>query len=191
MQGQHWLYFTQLQRNGTVSFYNTNFTCSAKQASAVSANVATPQQLLVAIQLIGQLQPSSINFVSDMSVPNDWPGVFVTQPLVLLGAAPPAARTVLELFQVYNFLTLDSGILLTVQNILLLNMCGIEFVPNARQLPDVQYLNVPQMWSVNYARSVVLVVVGGACTCTPLLHVCVHTRARACVCVCACGLFAP
>ena len=62
----------------------------------------TAGQLLQGIQLLGQLQPSTIILARDMAVPADtWPkGLLVNQSMVLAGLPPPAQRTLLDLYQV-------------------------------------------------------------------------------------------
>ena len=103
---------TQLQW-GQVQMYNTSLTCTPAAAAAgggrgaagtpppVTLVAETAQQLLRGIQLLGQLQPSTITLAHDMSVPADtWPsGLVVNVSLVLTGLPPPAPRTLLELYQ--------------------------------------------------------------------------------------------
>ena len=62
----------------------------------------TAQQLLVGLQLLGQLQPFTITLAKDMSVPAaSWPnGTLVGYAVVLAGLPPPAPRTILDLYQV-------------------------------------------------------------------------------------------
>ena len=99
---------TQLQW-GPVQIYNTTLTCRA--TTSVGSDVAPPPvtlvaetaaQLLLGIQLLGQLQPSTITLARDMSVPADtWPkGLMVNRSLVLAGLPPPAPRTLLDMYQV-------------------------------------------------------------------------------------------
>ena len=103
---------------GPVQMYNTTLTCEAVAAVTAAGGgtgnapyappppvtlvAETAQQLLRGIQLLGQLQPSTITLARDMSVPADsWPaGLKVTQSLVLAGLPPPALRTVLDMYQV-------------------------------------------------------------------------------------------
>ena len=92
--------------------YNTTLTCRPVASSGSGADVPpppvnlvaeTPAQLLLGIQLLGQLQPSTITLARDMSVPADsWPGsdLLVDKSLVLAGLPPPAPRTLLDLYQV-------------------------------------------------------------------------------------------
>ena len=62
----------------------------------------TAQQLLVGLQLLGQLQPFTITLAKDMSVPAaSWPsGISVSYAVVLAGLPPPAPRIILDLYQV-------------------------------------------------------------------------------------------
>ena len=94
---------------GPVQMYNTTLTCLAVAALSptpppppVTLVAETAQQLLQGIQLLGQLQPSTITLVRDMSVPADcWPaGLKVSKSLVLAGLPPPAPRTLLDMYQV-------------------------------------------------------------------------------------------
>ena len=98
--------------------YNTTLTCSPAAAAAgvvgeaaaatadnnpaVTLIVETAAQLLWGIQLLGQLQPSSITLARDMGVPADtWPkGLLVNRSMVLTGLPPPAPRTLLDLYRV-------------------------------------------------------------------------------------------
>ena len=101
---------------GPVQICNTTLTCRAVAAVAgTSPPLVTPAapppvtlvaetalQLLWGIQILGQLQPSTIILTRDMSVPADtWPkGLLVNQSMVLAGLPPPAQRTLLDLYQV-------------------------------------------------------------------------------------------
>ena len=91
--------------------YNTTLTCRPVASSGSGADVPpppvnlvaeTPAQLLLGIQLLGQLQPFTITLARDMSVPADtWPtGLKVNRSMVLTGLQPPAPRTLLDLYQV-------------------------------------------------------------------------------------------
>ena len=101
------LIITQLQW-GSVLIYNTTLTCSV--SGSATSTVAPPitlvaetsQQLLLGIQLLGQLQPFTIMLARDMGVPVDgWPkGLLVNKSMVLAGLPPPAPRTLLDLYQV-------------------------------------------------------------------------------------------
>ena len=94
---------------GPVRITNTTLTCVAVDSPA-SPPAPTPtlvaetaHQLQWGIQLLGQLQPSTITLARDMSVPADgsWPvRLFVNRSMVLAGLPPPAPRTVLDMFQV-------------------------------------------------------------------------------------------
>ena len=99
---------TQLQW-GPVQIYNTTLTCQAPAATGsdvtpppVTLVAETAAQLLLGIQLLGQLQPSTITLARDMSVPADtWPkSLMVNRSLVLAGLPPPAPRTLLDMYQV-------------------------------------------------------------------------------------------
>ena len=100
----------QQLRWGPVQIFNTTLTCSAAAGSSPSNTLAatfiaeTVQQLLTGIQLMGQLLPSSISLVRDMTVPADtWPkGLLVNQTLYLMGLQPPFRRTMLDLYQVWG-----------------------------------------------------------------------------------------
>ena len=92
-----------------MQIYNTTLTCGAAAASNAAATpppvtlvAETAQQLLRGIQLLGQLQPSTITLARDMSVPADtWPkGLVVNRSMVLTGLPPPAPRVLLDLYQV-------------------------------------------------------------------------------------------
>ena len=93
---------------GAVQMYNTTITCSAGSGSVSSAAppvtlvAETAAQLQWGIQVLGQLQPSTITLARDMSVPADsWPhGLVVNKSMVLAGLPPPALRTILDLYQV-------------------------------------------------------------------------------------------
>ena len=102
----------QLQR-GQVRMLNTSLTCEGSVAvgggnpivhiPAISLLAETAQQLMLGIQLLGQLQPATIVLVRDMQVPADgsWPkGLVVNMSLVLTGLPPPAPPTLLDLYQV-------------------------------------------------------------------------------------------
>ena len=97
---------------GAVQMYNTTITCT-EEAVAGSGSVSsgappvtlvaeTAAQLQWGIQVLGQLQPSTIMLARDMSVPADsWPhGLVVNKSMVLAGLPPPALRTILDLYQV-------------------------------------------------------------------------------------------
>ena len=93
---------------GPVQMLNTTLTCMAVAGGAVATAppvtlvAETAQQLLRGIQLLGQLQPSTITLARDMSVPADtWPkGLVVNRSMVLTGLPPPAPRVLLDLYQV-------------------------------------------------------------------------------------------
>ena len=101
---------------GPVQIYNTTLTCRAVAvANGTSPPLVTPAapppvtlvaetalQLLWGIQILGQLQPSTIILARDMAVPADtWPkGLLVNKSMVLAGLPPPAQRTLLDLYQV-------------------------------------------------------------------------------------------
>ena len=103
---------------GPVQIYNTTLTCRAVAvANGTSPPLVTPAapppvtlvaetalQLLWGIQILGQLQPSTITLARDMSVPADsWPqGLVVNKSMVLAGLPPPAPRTLLDLYQVWH-----------------------------------------------------------------------------------------
>ena len=96
---------------GPVQMYNTTLTCMAVAGGAVatappvSLVAETAQQLLRGIQLLGQLQPSTITLARDMSVPADtWPqNLVVNRSMVIAGLPPPAPRTLLDLYQVWHW----------------------------------------------------------------------------------------
>ena len=102
------LIITQLQW-GSVLIYNTTLTCSV--SGSATSTVAPPitlvaetsQQLLLGIQLLGQLQPFTIVLARDMAIPADtWPkGLLVNKSMVLEGLPPSAPRTLLDLYQVW------------------------------------------------------------------------------------------
>ena len=96
---------------GPVQIFNTTLTCTATAAvgGGVSTGSLAPPpvmfvaetaaQLLVGIQLLGQLQPSTITLAHDMSLPvGSW--LRVNRSMVLAGVPPPAPRTLLDLYQV-------------------------------------------------------------------------------------------
>ena len=89
---------------GPVQMYNTTLTCVASAATSpqVTLAAASAQQLLWGIQVLGQLQPSTIILTHDMAVPADsWPkGLMLNRSMVMGGLPPPAPRTVLDLYQV-------------------------------------------------------------------------------------------
>ena len=99
---------------GPVQMYNTTLTCTAvaegdvATAPPVTLVAETGQQLLRGIQLLGQLQPSTITLARDMSVPADtWPhDLVVNRSMVMAGLPPPAPRTLLDMYQVRH---LDTG----------------------------------------------------------------------------------
>ena len=108
-QQQQWGHHHQQLQWGPVQIYNTTLTCGAAAASNAAATpppvtlvAETAQQLLRGIQLLGQLQPSTITLARDMSVPADtWPkGLVVNRSMVLTGLPPPAPRVLLDLYQV-------------------------------------------------------------------------------------------
>ena len=85
---------------GPLSVGNTTTTPAPTIATLV---VESWQQLLLGIQLLGQLLPSTIILARDISVPADarWPGgLLVNNSMVLAGLPPPAPRTLLDLYQV-------------------------------------------------------------------------------------------
>ena len=96
---------------GSVQIYNTSLTCtvSGSATSTVAGSRGPPvtlvaetsQQLLLGIQLLGQLQPFTIMLARDMGVPVDgWPkGLLVNKSMVLAGLPPPAPRTLRDLYQ--------------------------------------------------------------------------------------------
>ena len=94
---------------GPVHIYNTTLICEAAAAGSppappITLVAETAQQLLLGIQLLGQLQPSTIILAHDMSVPADgsWPaGLLVNQSMVLTGQLH-SGRTVLDMYQVGN-----------------------------------------------------------------------------------------
>ena len=84
---------------GSVQIFNTTLTCEVAVAAGSPAApmptlmAETVQQLQWGIQLLGQLQPSTINLLRDMSVPADgtWPrGLYVNRSMVLAGLPAPA-----------------------------------------------------------------------------------------------------
>ena len=96
---------------GAVQMYNTTITCTEEAVAGSSVSSGAPPVTLVAetaaqlqwgIQVLGQLQPSTITLARDMSVPADrWPqGLVVNMSMVLEGLPPPAPRTLLDLYQV-------------------------------------------------------------------------------------------
>ena len=109
---------------GPVNIYNTTLTCVAPAAAAPPANgtagsaaavaeaasdtppvtlvAVSPSQLLWGIQLLGQLQPSTVILARDVGVPaSTWPkGLLVNKSLTIRGLPPPAPRTLLDLYQV-------------------------------------------------------------------------------------------
>ena len=99
-----------------VQMYNTTIKCveavvAVAASSAVNSGAPpvtlvaeTAAQLQWGIQVLGQLQPSTITLARDMSVPADsWPrGLVVNKSMVLAGLPPPAQRTLLDLYQVRN-----------------------------------------------------------------------------------------